>query len=60
MIAEASEAKKNSTFLSSKGSNSDVDPVLGRVAGNSGFPCGRYSTISMPYRQLVSNLTVIC
>lgn len=45
MIAEASDAKKNSTFLSSRGSNSDVEPVLGKV-GYSGFPCGRYSTIS--------------
>lgn len=42
MIAEASDAKKYSTCLSSNGSNSEVDPVLGKE-GNSGGPCGRYS-----------------
>lgn len=54
ITAEASEAKKYSTCLSSKGSNSEVDPVLGNV-WKSGFPCGRYSTILTDVRKYLKS-----
>jgi hypothetical protein len=41
-MADASEAKKYSTCLSSSGSNSEVDSDLGKT-GKSLRPCGRCS-----------------
>lgn len=55
MIADASDAKKYSTCLSSNGSNSEVDPVRGRV-GYSSFPCGRYSINKLLFKTRLTSI----
>lgn len=43
ITAEASDAKKYSTSLSSTGMNSDVLSVRGRIGTSRAAPCGRCS-----------------